>query len=243
MDAIEINFDGLIGPSHNYAGLSLGNVASASNAGAVSRPREAALQGLGKMRRLMDLGLVQGFLPPQRRPHWPVLHALGFAGTEAEVCAAAWRADPGLLARAMSASAMWTANAATVSPAADSGDGRCHLTIANLASMAHRSIEAEDTQRVLARVFADQRHFPGNPQWQTVAHDPLLEQAETDNALRDRLLLEAADAGEGVDPSSYRRSFAEALRSGSAAAGQPSAQLSSSTSRLAMRLPVSLLAG
>jgi len=159
MSAIEINFDGLIGPSHNYAGLSLGNVASASNAGAVSRPREAALQGLGKMRRLMDLGLVQGFLPPQRRPHWPVLQRLGFRGSAAEVCAAAWRADPGLLARAMSASAMWTANAATVSPAADSGDGRCHLTVANLASMAHRSIEAEDTHRVLARVFADPRHF------------------------------------------------------------------------------------
>ena len=32
----EINFDGLIGPTHNYAALSFGNLASASNAGAVS---------------------------------------------------------------------------------------------------------------------------------------------------------------------------------------------------------------
>ena len=36
---IEINFDGLIGPTHNYAGLSLGNVASAANAGLVAHPR------------------------------------------------------------------------------------------------------------------------------------------------------------------------------------------------------------
>lgn len=165
MTAIELNFDGLIGPSHNYAGLSLGNLASASNAGAVSRPREAALQGLGKMRRQMDLGLTQGFLPPQRRPHWPMLRQLGFAGTEAEVCAAAWRADPGLLARALSASAMWAANAATVSPPGDTADGRCHLTTANLASMAHRSIEAADTHRVLQRIFRDPRHF--------AVHDPV----------------------------------------------------------------------
>ncbi len=50
----EINFDGIVGPSHNYAGLSLGNLASARNAGAVSRPRDAALQGLAK-----DLGVSQ----------------------------------------------------------------------------------------------------------------------------------------------------------------------------------------
>ncbi|MBC2667906.1 N-succinylarginine dihydrolase [Novosphingobium piscinae] len=163
MDGIEINFDGLIGPSHNYAGLSLGNVASARNAGAVSRPRAAALQGLAKMRRLMELGLPQGFLPPPRRPHLPTLHRLGFGGTAADTCAAAWRADPGLFARAASASAMWTANAATVSPAPDTADGRCHLTVANLATMAHRSLEAEDTLRVIARVFGMQRHFAVHP--------------------------------------------------------------------------------
>ena len=39
----EINFDGIIGPSHNYAGLSRGNIASASHAGDVSQPRAAAL--------------------------------------------------------------------------------------------------------------------------------------------------------------------------------------------------------
>ena len=34
MSAIrEINFDGIVGPSHNYAGLSLGNLAATRNAG------------------------------------------------------------------------------------------------------------------------------------------------------------------------------------------------------------------
>ena len=53
--AAEVNFDGLVGPTHNYAGLSLGNRASMGNAGATSSPRRAALQGLAKMRSLMDL--------------------------------------------------------------------------------------------------------------------------------------------------------------------------------------------
>ena len=47
---VEINFDGIVGPSHNYAGLSLGNIASASHGGDVSYPRAAALQGVAKMR-------------------------------------------------------------------------------------------------------------------------------------------------------------------------------------------------
>lgn len=163
--AIEVNFDGLIGPTHNYAGLSLGNVASATNAGAISRPRDAALQGLGKMRRLMELGLVQGFLPPQERPDVAWLRQLGFMGEDAEVCAQAWRADPALLRNASSASAMWTANAATVSPAWDTASGRCEMTAANLATMPHRSIEGPQTARLLRTIFADERHFS--------VHDPL----------------------------------------------------------------------
>ncbi len=159
----EINFDGLIGPSHNYGGLSLGNLASAANAGSVARPRQAALQGLAKMRRLMELGLTQGFIPPQPRPDIGFLRALGFAGGDEAVCAAAWRADPALLRNAMSASSMWTANAATVSPALDTADGRCHLTVANLSSMAHRSIEADDTLRLLGRIFCDKRRFAAHP--------------------------------------------------------------------------------
>lgn len=159
MKTIEVNFDGLIGPSHNYAGLSFGNIASAKNAGGTSRPRAAALQSLGKMRFLMSLGLPQGFLLPHDRPNAPWLRTLGFSGSDAEVCAAAFAADPVLFRNAMSASATWTANAATVSPAPDTADGRVHFTAANLSTMTHRSIEHTETHRQLAIAFADARHF------------------------------------------------------------------------------------
>ena len=150
----EINFDGLIGPSHNYAGLSLGNVASQSNEGRTSSPREAALQGLAKMRKLMDRGLVQGFLPPLRRPAADVLRPLGFGGSDEEVMKRALEEDEELFRKACAASSMWTANAATIIAAPDSGDGRTHLVTANIASMLHRSFEAEQTFASLRRVFA-----------------------------------------------------------------------------------------
>lgn len=163
MKTVEVNFDGLIGPTHNYTGLSLGNIASAKNAGGVSRPRAAALQGLGKMRLLMSLGLRQGFFLPHDRPNAAWLRSLGFAGSDAGVCAAAFAADPVLFHNAMSASPMWTANAATVSPAPDTADGRVHLTAANLSTMAHRSIEHAETHRQLSLMFADSRHFAVHP--------------------------------------------------------------------------------
>jgi succinylarginine dihydrolase len=150
----EINFDGLIGPSHNYAALSPGNCASAANAGTVSRPRAAALQGIAKMRTAIGLGLAQGVLLPHDRPATGWLRQLGFAGTADGIAAAAWAADPLLFARAMSASPMWTANAATVSPAADTADGRCHMTVANLSAMPHRSHEAAATLAQLRLAFA-----------------------------------------------------------------------------------------
>ena len=143
---VEINFDGIIGPSHNYAGLSLGNLASARHAGHVSRPRAAALQGLDKMRANVRRGLVQGLFVPPPRPATRWLDALG---TSIE------SADPAIAANAMSASAMWTANAATVSPAPDTADGKCHLTVANLRTMPHRSHEWPDTLAQLELAFAD----------------------------------------------------------------------------------------
>lgn len=149
MSLVEINFDGIIGPSHNYAGLSLGNIASASNAGDTSYPRAAALQGLSKMRHNLALGLTQGFLLPLPRPNAAFLSAIGADGSE----------DRRLLAAAWSASAMWTANAATVSPAPDTADGRCHLTAANLVTMPHRSQEWPDTVKQLRLAFADPEHF------------------------------------------------------------------------------------
>lgn len=150
----EINFDGLIGPTHNFAALSLGNIASQSNAGATSRPRDAALQGLAKMRFVMSLGLTQGYLLPLERPNTAWLRSLGFAGDDDAVCAAAHAADARLFAQACSASSMWTANAATVSPAPDTHDRRTHLTVANLSRMVHRSHEHADTESMLRRVFA-----------------------------------------------------------------------------------------
>lgn len=156
---LEANFDGIVGPTHNYAGLSLGNVASARHARQTSNPREAAVQGLMKMRALHDLGLAQGILPPQERPHLPTLRRLGFTGTDAEILGKARRQAPELLAAASSASSMWCANAATVSPGADTADGRVHFTPANLCSNLHRAIEAETTARVLKAVFPDPSHF------------------------------------------------------------------------------------
>ena len=158
-DFREVNFDGLIGPTHNYAGLALGNIASAKNAGAVSNPRAACLQGLGKMRALIALGCVQGFLPPLGRPDLKTLRALGFSGSDAEVIEKAGRTSPDLLANIYSASSMWTANAATVAPSVDTPDGRVHFTPANLAANFHRSIEAGGTARALARIFADADRF------------------------------------------------------------------------------------
>ncbi|MFN5777929.1 MAG: N-succinylarginine dihydrolase [Novosphingobium sp.] len=149
MSLVEINFDGIVGPSHNYAGLSLGNIASANNAGETSYPRAAALQGLGKMRHNLALGLTQGFLLPLPRPNATFLNAIGADGSE----------DRRLLAAAWSASSMWTANAATVSPAPDTTDGRCHLTAANLVTMPHRSQEWPDTVKQLRLAFADPAHF------------------------------------------------------------------------------------
>ena len=150
MALTEINFDGLVGPSHNYAGLSLGNLASTRNAGQQSQPRRAALEGIAKMRANLALGLAQGIFVPQTRPDRAWLAALG---TNAE------DAEPGLAANAMSASAMWAANAATVSPSPDTSDGKCHLTVANLKTMPHRSHEWPATLAQLQLAFADAGQF------------------------------------------------------------------------------------
>jgi len=163
MSTIEINFDGLIGPTHNYAGLSFGNVASASNAGTCSRPRDAALQGLRKMKLLMELGLPQGFFPPPRRPAVDTLRQLGFRGNDREVLQAASDEDRQLFHAACSASAMWAANAATIIAAPDASDRRVHLITANLASMLHRSFEPPATYTMLRTIFADPRHFAVHP--------------------------------------------------------------------------------
>ena len=162
---VEVNFDGIPGPTHNYAGLARGNLAAEKNAQQVANPREAALQGLAKMQALAHRGFAQAVLPPHERPLVPALRQLGFVGEDADAVARAARDAPHLLAACSSAAAMWVANAATVSPSADTADGLVHFTPANLVSHFHRSLEAPTTTRVLRAIFAEPAHF--------VVHDPL----------------------------------------------------------------------
>lgn len=186
MSMTEINFDGIVGPSHNYAGLSLGNIASATHGGDPSYPRAAALQGVTKMRgNLARLG-VQGFLLPLPRPNSALLDALALDDTT----------PPQLRAAAWSASSMWTANAATVSPAPDTADGRCHLTPANLVTMLHRAQEWPDTKRQLAIAFGDTRHF--------AIHDAVPPSFGDEGAANHMRLCESHDAP-GVEVFVYGR--------------------------------------
>ncbi len=159
MLAREWQFDGLVGPSHNYAGLATGNHASATNAGAISNPRAAALQGLEKMRFVHNLGVPQAFFPPHYRPHLRQLRALGFSGSNAAIVEAAYQQAPHLLATIYSASAMWAANAATITPSEDSLDGKLHLTPANLLSHLHRHIEADFSYHLLTKIFHNPLFF------------------------------------------------------------------------------------
>jgi succinylarginine dihydrolase len=161
----EVQFDGLVGPTHNYGGLSPGNVASTEHEGQVSNPRAAVKQGLAKMRFVRELGVAQAILPPQDRPSLTVLRRLGFHGSDEEVISQAAAGDGLLLRVSSSASSMWTANAATVTPSCDTGDAKVHFVPANLQQMFHRSIEAPTTTRILRAIFADTSAF--------VVHDPL----------------------------------------------------------------------
>lgn len=170
MTAVEANADGLIGPTHSYAGLSPGNLAASLNAGQASNPRAAVLQGLDKMKRLADLGLPQFVLPPHERPDIPFLRGLGFTGSDAAVLEKAWKEAPTFAAAACSASPMWAANAATVTPSADSADGRVHFTPANLHTNLHRSLEHQQTMRALDALFPDERRFAVHDALWPVAH-------------------------------------------------------------------------
>ncbi len=198
MSARAVNFDGLIGPTHNYAGLAPGNLASQHNRHQLADPRAAALQGLAKMRRLLELGFVQGVLPPLARPDLATLRRLGFTGSDAAVLAAAAAQAPELLAACASASSMWVANAATVCPSADSADGRVHFTPANLCSMLHRSLEAPATAALLQQLFADPRHF--------VHHAPLpAHPALGDEGAANHVRLSVRPAAPGVQLFVYGR--------------------------------------
>src|SRR5690606_3059454 len=161
----ELQLEGLAGPTHRFSGLGEGNRASIAHRGEPSSPRSAALASVAKMRRLLALGVPVALLPPEPRPHFELLRRLGFGGTEREILEAASRRAPDLLEAASSSAFMWAANAATVSPSADTEDGRLHATPANRLHNLHRSIEAEGTERSLRALFA------GHPRF--VVHRPL----------------------------------------------------------------------
>ncbi len=196
--AVEVNFDGLPGPTHNYSGLATGNLASERNRRAVANPRLAALQGLAKMKALADRGHAQAVLPPHERPDVYALRALGYSGDDTEVIARAARDDAPLLAACSSAAAMWAANAATVSPSADTADRRVHFTPANLVSHFHRALEAPTTTRVLRAIFADERRF--------AVHEPLPAAAQFgDEGAANHTRFVPAPAAPGIELFVYGR--------------------------------------
>ena len=189
-NAVEANADGLVGPTHSFAGLAPGNLASEINKGDPSNPRAAVLEGLNKMRLLADLGLPQFVLPPHERPDVGFLRSLGFGGSDAMVIETAARQAPELLNTACSASSMWAANAATVTPSADAADRRVHFTPANLLTNLHRSLEGGQTARALRALFPDRARF--------AVHDPLPAQphfADEGAANHVRLCADHGEAG------------------------------------------------
>jgi succinylarginine dihydrolase len=220
--AEEINFDGLVGPTHNYAGLSEGNLASARNRDTIARPRDAALQGIGKMRRLRALGLAQGVLPPHERPNITWLRTLGFSGSDAEVWSGAWETDRTLGRAALAASAMWAANAATVSPSADCADGRLHASVANLQTMLHRLLEGEQTERALRRLLPDEARFAVHPA--LLAHDALSDEGAANHM---RMAKDTGAPGVGI--------FIYGRRASEAKAGFPARQTLEASQAVARR--------
>jgi len=139
--SFEVNFDGLVGPTHNYAGLAHGNIHSVNNKSKPSNPRRAALQGLDKMKLMHDLGYKQAIIPPQERP----------LINEYE--------DYNNMAINASASSMWVANSCTVAPSVDSYNNKLNLLTANLNFTHHRRIEAPQTYDILNKIFCDATKF------------------------------------------------------------------------------------
>ena len=220
-----VNFDGIPGPTHNYSGLARGNLAAEKHAQQRSNPRAAARQGLAKMCELAALGYAQAVLPPHERPNLPALRTLGFEGDDAAVLARAASEAPALLAACSSAAAMWVANAATVSPSADTADRRVHFTPANLVSHFHRALEADTTTRVLRAIFADTDRF--------VVHDPLPAAPQFgDEGAANHTRLDAGDGRAGVELFVYGRS---AFGGGPAPARFPARQTREASEAVARR--------
>src|SRR5258708_32748982 len=143
----EYNFDGLVGPTHHYGGLSHGNPASIQNRSLISNPRLAVRQGLAKMRFLFELGVGQALIPPLHRPQLEILRRVGFTGSDQQLIERAWRDAPEWLSASFSASGVWPANAATVAPSCDTAEGRAELPPVDLIPDIDRAFGAKETAR------------------------------------------------------------------------------------------------
>jgi succinylarginine dihydrolase len=149
----EVNFNGIPGPTHLFAGLGMGNIASMSNEGQLSHPQKAALQSLEKIKFLARLGSVEAIIPPHRRPYLDILNFYGYSGTPQERIVQAYALDPKVFKAIFSSSSMWTANSATVTPSLDSLDKKVHITPANLKTNFHRSFESQVNYRIIRKIF------------------------------------------------------------------------------------------
>ena len=187
MNYREVNFDGLVGNTHNYAGLSPGNLASTGSRAEVSHPRRAFRQALDKAWLLAQRGIPQAVFPPHQRPHMELLRQMGVSGTDREVLNHFYHHRLDLLRQHSSSSSMWCANAATITASLDSRDDFCYLTVANLETMPHRQIEARHTERLFHRIFADQSQFR--------VHSPIADYADEGAANHCRFASSHHDLG------------------------------------------------
>jgi succinylarginine dihydrolase len=127
------------------------------------------------------------------------LRRLGFSGSDAGIVEKASREDPRLLAAVYSSSAMWAANAAMVSPGADTRDGRVHFTPANLITQFHRSIEPPYTSAILRQIFPAGEAFEH--------HEPLpAADAYADEGAANHMRLCPSHGQRGVEVFVYGRS-------------------------------------
>lgn len=151
---VEVNIDALVGPSHHFGGVGVGNKASQNSTRKPSHPRRAALEGLRKAQVVAELGVPQYVLPPLRRPLLGYLQRLGFTGEFDEQCAQARHAEPSAYSATFSSAYMWAANAGTVAPACDCYDECTNILLANLSSSWHRWYEHSGRDIQLKRMFA-----------------------------------------------------------------------------------------
>ena len=123
MKPIYTCFDTVIGSSYHYGGLALGNTHSLSHKHQVSYPKKAALQGLSKMKLLLDHGVIQYILPPYKRDYKSLIQGYyDYQGDFEDNLKRLYDDNLNLFSAFFSASSAWLANAWTMTPSIDSVD-------------------------------------------------------------------------------------------------------------------------